>query len=414
MTDQNVSVQPGKMAVLSVSMADGATVQNLSSAGAVWLSASPGVQPGAGTRLGALGSVQWSAAGSPCYAVTDTGVATAIPLSISSDVSTPVNPVDIGVAVALQLNAQGIPISNPGDIGTSIAQQSLTVGNALSLAAATNTAIATAIAAKQLQLTAATSTAIGAAVAAQNLTIGSITGGNVSISNTSIVGNDVAVAINNKGVPGLATGASLGNGSIPTNLDVSQYSTVNVQLTVLTAGYINIWCKDPVNLYQYNLKQVNVVPGSFIFSYPVTASNLSMSLGGGATGKNYNIYGTNIVTTDFQVHGCDTNVNYNTTQTWGNNQNFTLGTITSRGGLYQVRALATGGGKGYFGYYDYTNTGVQNIARIIATTNGATGPTGAVEFYGQVALPPGSLYMVFNAQYAASYQVIWELTALNI
>lgn len=109
MSDQNVTITPGLVATLSVSMADGATVQNLDTDAAVWLSASPGVAPGTGTRLGPKGSVQWSTAGAPCYAVTDTGVTTPVSLTISTDISMPVNPVDVASAVAARLLATGVP-----------------------------------------------------------------------------------------------------------------------------------------------------------------------------------------------------------------------------------------------------------------------------------------------------------------
>lgn len=116
MSDQNVTIQPGMIATLSVSMSDGATIQNQDSNSAVWLSASPGVAPGVGVRLGPNGSVQWTTAGSPCYAVTDTGVTTPVSLVLSSDISMPVNPVDVASAVAARLLATGIPSVLLGEV----------------------------------------------------------------------------------------------------------------------------------------------------------------------------------------------------------------------------------------------------------------------------------------------------------
>lgn len=109
MADQSISVSPGIVTTLNVRLANGATIQNLDSANAIWVSTNPGLVPGVGSRIGPKGSLQWTTDGAPCYAVVDTGVIAAVSTTISTDVSNPVNPVDIGVAVATQLLAQGVP-----------------------------------------------------------------------------------------------------------------------------------------------------------------------------------------------------------------------------------------------------------------------------------------------------------------
>ena len=109
LADQNVSIQPGQVATLSVRLDAGATIQNQDETAAVWVSAAPFVSPGTGTRVGPKGSIQWTTGGAPCYAVPDTGVTKPVSLTVSSDVAMPVNPIDIGTAVATQLLAKGVP-----------------------------------------------------------------------------------------------------------------------------------------------------------------------------------------------------------------------------------------------------------------------------------------------------------------
>lgn len=411
----NVLISKGAPTLVSLGLGAGTVLVNNDSANSIWVSSDASVTPGNGTLLAPLSNITW--AGSfGVYACLDSGGTSPVVMSYTTDITSFNNPVAVGTAVALNIanTALNLAPATLAGIGTSVA------GNPLSLATATQTSLAsavgTSVAGNPLSLSPATQTnlaaAVGTAVAAQTLNIGSVTGGNINVANTTVLGNNVAVAVNQAGIPGLAKGQLLGTGAIPTNLNAAIYSTLNVQFTVLTAGYFMLWCTDGVNPYQYNFKRVNVCPGVVYFSYPVTASNFTIQLGGGATGKNYYVYGTNIVSTDLQIHGCDSYVNYSLNQAWTVNQTVNLGTITSRGGVYSCRALATGTGKGYFGYQDYSSTGTPAVpARLIPTTAGATGPVSVVEFYGQVSLPPGTLQLFYQSQIAATYQVIWELTA---
>lgn len=117
MSEQQISVRPGVApTTLVMALGSGSTIQNNDSANAVWVSTNAGVIAGTGTRIGPKGSLAWTTPGATVFAVVDTGVTTAVALSVSSDIAQPVNPVDIGVAVATQLLTQGVPNVLIGDV----------------------------------------------------------------------------------------------------------------------------------------------------------------------------------------------------------------------------------------------------------------------------------------------------------
>lgn len=251
--EQSLSVPVGQVITLNVGLSNGSTIYNMDGANAIWVSANPGVFSGIGMKIGPKGTLSW-AGNSACYAIADAVATGPVPITISDNASGMTNPVDVGVAVALgvantalsltgttmagiadniagkQLNATvggSVGVSNTAAIGTAVgtavAGQQLTIGaipNGVSVSNAA--AIGTAVAANPLSLDTATkngiATAVGTAVASQNLTIGAITGGNVSVVNTSVIGNDVAVAVNTAGVPTLPRFATLLNTTASTNL----------------------------------------------------------------------------------------------------------------------------------------------------------------------------------------------------
>jgi hypothetical protein len=109
MSEQRFSVAPNAVTPLTAALSAGSTIINNDPASAVWIGATPGVAPGQGVRLGPKGSTTWTTDNAPAYACPDMGVAAAVSLTITTDLESIVNPVDVGVAVATQLAAQGIP-----------------------------------------------------------------------------------------------------------------------------------------------------------------------------------------------------------------------------------------------------------------------------------------------------------------
>lgn len=112
----SVQVVAGVPTVVSLSAAAGMLVANTDSTDAVWIGPDSSVAPGNGTKLGPLGSVEWTTANSAVYAVVDTGVTNPVILTTSSDVSNVDNPVAVGSAVAAQLLATGVPSVLTGGI----------------------------------------------------------------------------------------------------------------------------------------------------------------------------------------------------------------------------------------------------------------------------------------------------------
>jgi hypothetical protein len=102
-----VSVPTNKFVEIARNLDSGTLINNTDANNAVWLSSSQTVRPGNGIRLGAFGTVQWL--GGPCYAIIDTGVATAVTLGISNEMQDLVNPVDVASATAAKLLLQGVP-----------------------------------------------------------------------------------------------------------------------------------------------------------------------------------------------------------------------------------------------------------------------------------------------------------------
>lgn len=108
MPSQSFPVRPGPPTPLTGALAEGALISNTDNTASVWVADNPGVAPGNGTRLGPLGSLSWSTPG-PAYACVDTGVIAAVGVSVSTDVATIDNPVDIATATASALALKGIP-----------------------------------------------------------------------------------------------------------------------------------------------------------------------------------------------------------------------------------------------------------------------------------------------------------------
>lgn len=103
MAERSVTIQPGQVNPLGDTLPAGTTLFNLDTKNAVWVSADPGVTAGRGAKIGAYGSVLWQ--GGACYAVVDTGVSVGVPMTLSDQAVSPVNPVDVAAALA----ARGVP-----------------------------------------------------------------------------------------------------------------------------------------------------------------------------------------------------------------------------------------------------------------------------------------------------------------
>jgi hypothetical protein len=116
MTQQTIPVTPNTVTTVNVALQVNATLYNTDTVNAVWVASTPGVSPGTGIRIGPLGSLQWTTDKAPCYACTDTGVTTSIPITVSTDTANPVNPADVATATALALLNGGIPNVLTGDI----------------------------------------------------------------------------------------------------------------------------------------------------------------------------------------------------------------------------------------------------------------------------------------------------------
>lgn len=116
MSEQSVTLSPGQVTTISTGVTAGTTVYNGDPAAAVWVSGNPTPGPTTGgMRIGPKGSLSWTAAG-PLYGALESGVTTPVTLTLSSNVGSLVNPVDVGAAVAAQLLAQGVPSVFLGDL----------------------------------------------------------------------------------------------------------------------------------------------------------------------------------------------------------------------------------------------------------------------------------------------------------
>lgn len=105
-----VTIAPGASpTLLGSAVAAGTTISNQDSKNAVWVSALPSITPGYGTKLGALGSLEWSSNNSPVYAILDAASTTPLTVTLDADVTNIDNPVAVGSAVAAQLLTQGVP-----------------------------------------------------------------------------------------------------------------------------------------------------------------------------------------------------------------------------------------------------------------------------------------------------------------
>lgn len=106
--EQFYDVVPGL--ILSIPMVDqGSLIINNDTVNAVWISTNAGVTPGAGIRIGALGSITWTQGVKTLYACVDTGVTSKVSIAVSSNAQNPDNPVDVGVSVAQQILLNGVP-----------------------------------------------------------------------------------------------------------------------------------------------------------------------------------------------------------------------------------------------------------------------------------------------------------------
>lgn len=103
----------------------GTIIVNNDSVNAVWVAAARSVSPGNGIKVPPLGSVQWSApANALAWACVDSGVATGVSLTYSTDANTLNNPVEVGAAVAAQIVASGLAAA----IGVQVAEEVLLTG----------------------------------------------------------------------------------------------------------------------------------------------------------------------------------------------------------------------------------------------------------------------------------------------
>jgi hypothetical protein len=129
MAESSITLTPGQVSTVSTGIAPGTTIYNGHASAAVWLSESGAPGPGSGMRIGPKGSLSWTAGGA-VYGAVDTGVTTPVTLTLSPNVGSLVNPVDVGVAVAAQLLATGVPSVLVGDIVASgTAMPRLSFGN---------------------------------------------------------------------------------------------------------------------------------------------------------------------------------------------------------------------------------------------------------------------------------------------
>lgn len=129
MAESSITLTPGQVSTVSTGIAPGTTIYNGDPAAAVWLSANGAPGPGSGMRVGPKGSLSWTSGG-PVFGAVDTGVTNPVTLTLSPNVGSLVNPVDVGAAVAAQLLAQGVPSVFLGEvIATGTALPLVTAGN---------------------------------------------------------------------------------------------------------------------------------------------------------------------------------------------------------------------------------------------------------------------------------------------
>lgn len=105
----SVQVVVGVPTIVSLSASAGMLLANTDSKNAVWINSDASVSPGNGTKVGPLGSVEWTTPNVAIYAALDTGVSTPVTLTTSTNVSNVDDPVAVGSAVAAQLLATGVP-----------------------------------------------------------------------------------------------------------------------------------------------------------------------------------------------------------------------------------------------------------------------------------------------------------------
>lgn len=131
MSETLIQVNPGAISTLQMALGSGSTIQNQNPNNAVWVSNNPALVPGVGTKIGPLGSLTWTTPGVSVFATVDTGVITPVMLSVSSDITQPVNPVDVATATAAQLLKQGIP--NVMLTDTVVPMQAISKGSTIDL-----------------------------------------------------------------------------------------------------------------------------------------------------------------------------------------------------------------------------------------------------------------------------------------
>lgn len=107
-TTTQFPVKPGPPVLILAQMPPGTLIVNQDANNGVWISDQPNVKPSQGFFLGVGGVLRWQKQGS-AYAIVDTGVTSAVTLTIGNSADSLTNPETVGVAVATQLLATGVP-----------------------------------------------------------------------------------------------------------------------------------------------------------------------------------------------------------------------------------------------------------------------------------------------------------------
>jgi hypothetical protein len=384
---------------LTGAMPAGTTIVNNSGVSAVWIDSTPGVSPGLGVRLGPKGSMSWGSAGAPAYAILDTGSTVPATLSVSSDVATIDNPVDVGVSVALQLANQPLSLTTgtQNGIAGAIAGQQLNVGGTVMVGAPITVG-------NTLALDAATKTGIGAAVGAQALTLAAGTQ------------NGIAGAINAAGVPNTMTGAIIPYTNFANTVDVSAYSSV-ILGGISQPGVLSYYFfSDAAGTKTLGSRQF-VISGAGAFNFSAAVVGPYFRLIGPAI-SSFVMYGTNRDHGDV-FYGATPGAKVASTQAWtASGTSVPIGSFfPTNGGQHYVRLVTTGGGKGFLTFSSIDQAGAPYNAVSIHTGMADPSPSPVTPALNEVQriviFPPGLIQLNWLSYTAATYQVIAEVTPIT-
>lgn len=393
--EQSLSVPVGQVITLNVGLSSGSTIYNMDGKNSIWVSANPGVFSGIGMKIGPRGTLTW-AGNSACYAIADAVATDSVPITISDNASGMTNPVDVGVAVALGVADQALSLTDDTQAG--IANK------------------------------------VGIAVSNQSLNIGSITGGNVSVVNTSVIGNDVAVAVNTAGVPNIPRTAALLNTSAFTNLgggvfqvkyntNLLNWASLIVTLAFTGPGAFYYEFYDSVTdptltsaIASHTYQQAVGSPVPVQFSTPVLGNTILITivLSGlsSASGIKTRIVGTNQLLTTETLSN-DPMYNEARTQAFMAGGIVTAGAAyNSPGGLHSLHMYSSGTTNDFallYNSYSIINQ-IYRAYTVANTVGGGLNPAGTYkEVFAQTALPAGVIYFGVQTKNAGTYTVGYDV-----